>query len=223
MDVFPVVAVATTVPTCRFRSPASSWWRTWPGCTSSFLGGWAPAPTAPSCLPVTFSPARSTPPRRRPWRLSLPGGPCTDPAPTTRGWPSAWSTTTSASRRSRRCRPLSPLPRRCRPRDIGRTQLPPTSPGSSPVCQFRHSPASGPPTASSCPSAPSRPSPVSLGVAHEAANGAVAPPLPREAPAAVRGPLAARAAMAANPLLSFYQWAFSSLIVIVIYYIKNNV
>jgi hypothetical protein len=154
---------------------------------------------------VIFSPARVTPPRRRPWRLSPRGGPCTAPAPTTRGWPSAWSTTTSANRQSRRCRPLSPLSRRCRPRDLGRTHLPHTSPGSSPVCQSRHSPASSPLTDSRRPSAASRPSPVSPGAAPEAANGAVAPLPPREAPAAVRGPPAARAAMAAEPLLSFYQ------------------
>jgi hypothetical protein len=42
------------------------------------------------------------------------------------------------------------------------------------------------------------------GAAPEADNGAVAPLPPREVPAAVRGPPAARAAMAAEPPLSFY-------------------
>jgi hypothetical protein len=68
----------------------------------------------------------------------------------------------------------------------------------SPVCQSRRSPASGPLIASRRPTAASRPSPASPGADPEAANGAVALLPPREAPAAVRRPPAARAARAAE-------------------------
>jgi hypothetical protein len=103
-------------------------------------------------------------------------GPCTAPAPTTRGWPSIWLTTTSARRLPRRCRPLSSLSPRCGPRDHGLTHLPHTSPGWSPVGQFRHSPASGPLIVSRRPSTASRPYPASPGAAPEAANGGGGPP-----------------------------------------------
>ncbi len=90
------------------------------------------------CLPVTCWRARRTPPRRRPSPPSLRGGPCMAPTQTTRGWPSIWSTTTSAS----------PL---CQSRRLSgreRTHLRHTSPVLSPDYQFRHWPASGPPLAS---------------------------------------------------------------------------